>query len=162
MSKRKRLLWKILSVLTVLALLFIFSNSLQSDFLVGQRKGRVMKAVETVLEWPTGRDIVFEAAHRVMFAKIGHVLEYCLFSALFTVAVLLPYGENRKDAFYRIFYCCAFVALADEHLQTLGVGRSPSLTDSIVDLAACYIGYGAGYVFLLLYGRRQNRIREKA
>ncbi len=152
----------ILPILTVCSLLFIFSNSLKNSSDVEKTKGFALGTVEAVLEFFLQRDLsVEELLKSPVVAKVGHMLEYFVFAFLFTVSVHHRRGIREKEAYSQILFACLFAALADEHLQILGVGRNPSLSDVLVDFSACLMGYGAGGLVFSFWERRKNR-RERS
>jgi len=146
---------RILPVLTVVSLLFIFSNSLRSGESVQESKNIAVRIAESVLRCFTGREFSLDETSSIV-AKIGHVLEYAVFSSLFSASVFFRNGKDQ-NSFYRILFCCSFVAITDEHLQLLGVNRTSRVSDVMIDLVACFLGYA---LVSLCYSVFQNRNKK--
>lgn len=134
----KYLKW-ILPVLTILSLLYIFSNSLLSDPAADKKEHQLLSSVEKVVEAVTDKKIKFDRNSAIP-AKLAHVAEYVLFSSLLTYTAYFLHKKEHTDR-YRLLFTFLFCALTDEHLQTIGEGRSSRVSDIIIDFAACLMGY---------------------
>ena len=153
----KKWLQILLCILTVVALCFIFSNSLKASAKVQSTKKRVVKTVEVVLEKVLDRPVSLDKVNDNTISKIGHRLEFFIFSVLFTSAAFSRRGLYGWDSFSGIHFPCAFVALTDEHLQNLGKGRSCRVSDVIIDLSACIAGYALSCTIFYFWERRKKR-----
>lgn len=147
----------ILCILTVLSLCFIFSNSMKADSQVESTKSKVVETVEKVVKTITKKDVSLKNVSGRLISKLGHVMEYFVFSCLFAFTYFYLQGSVSEDAFYRLGFVFSFCALADEHLQSIGQGRSSRVSDVLIDLAACFFGYAVGRgIFLMIERRRQG------
>lgn len=155
MSKGAKL---ILCVLTLISLLYIFSNSLKSTDGVEKTKEKVVETVESVVEAVTKKDVDLTKVSGAVVAKIGHVLEFSVFGALFSFTVFALRGKREEEAFYRIMFASSFVAITDEHLQLLGKGRGSQLSDVVLDLAACFLGYA---ISVLIWKLTERNLEQK-
>jgi len=153
----KKWLQILLCLLTVVALCFIFSNSLKASTKVQSTKTHVIKVKETVLETVLDRPVSLKKVSGITISKIGHLLEFFAFSLLFTSAAFSRRGFRGWDSFSVILFPCTFVALTDEHLQNLGKGRNCLVSDVIVDLSACFAGYAVACLIFYLWERRKKR-----
>ncbi len=149
----KYLKW-ILPVLTILSLLYIFSNSLLSNPDAEKKEDRFLSSVEKVVEVVTDKEIDLDRDSAVP-AKIAHVAEYVLFSFLLTYTAYFLHSMEHTDR-YRLLFTFLFCALTDENLQSLKEGRSSRVTDIIIDFAGCLIGYALVNLIWKLMERRKN------
>ena len=147
----------LLVTLTLLSLFFIFSNSLKPSGKVESTKRAVVEAVENTVKAVTGKDFSLDGLSGAFVAKIGHVLEFGAFGLFFSLSLLSFRGLLDSDSFFRISAVCTFVALTDEHLQTLTPGRTSSVTDVLVDLAACITAFAIAYGIGLIRNRKGGR-----
>jgi VanZ family protein len=138
-------------------LCFIFSNSLKEASKVQNTKKRVVQAVEVVLETVLDRPVSLNKVSDSTVSKIGHLLEFFTFAALFTSAAFSRRGFRGWDSFSVILFPCTFVALTDEHLQNLGKGRNCQVSDVMIDLSACFLGYALAYAIFYLWERRRKK-----
>ena len=146
-----------LCILTVLSLCFIFSNSLKVGSQVESTKTKVVETVEKVIKTITKKEVSLKKISGRLISKLGHVLEYFVFASLFAFTYFFLQGSASEGDFYRLGFVFAFCALADEHLQSIGTGRSSRVSDVLIDLAACFAGYAAGRGVFLLMERRKQR-----
>ncbi len=147
----------LLCVLTLASLLYIFSNSIKSVSQVDETKDRVLKTVEAVVKTVTKKEVSLEQFGKAVLSKIGHVLEYAVFAGLFSFSVFYIQERKQKHNFYQLMLVCVFVALADEQLQSLGLGRTPKVSDVLIDFAACMVGYAVSVLIFAVWERRQRR-----
>jgi VanZ family protein len=144
-----------LPVLTLLCLAFIFLNSIQKTASLEKKEEAVKGAVEQVVESITDSNISIKEKGKSIISKSAHVLEYAAFSTLLIASVLFLHGK-REGLFSSAMFACCFVAITDEHLQTLNVNRTASVSDVMIDLAACLVGYSFAHFVFWLAERRKN------
>ena len=142
----KRVLSFLLPILTILSVLFIFSNSLSSGAEALEKKSFVVETVERIIEFFTGKEIDSHAETLTVVSKIAHVVEFAFFSFLLTASIF-HFGGNIRKQCERILFAGVLVALADEHLQSFSQGRYSSVRDVLIDLAGIFLGY---WIFSLL------------
>lgn len=152
----------LLCILTFASLLYIFSNAIKSASQVEKTKSRVVETVEFVVEKVAKKEISLKQFSKTVLPKIGHVLEYSVFAALFSFTRFFIKEKKERDDFVRIMFACVFVALTDEHLQSLGAGRTSKVSDVMIDLAACMFGYALSALLFLLLERRKTRGNRSA
>ncbi len=141
----------ILPLLTLLALLYIFSNSLAPRTEAEAKRQEVADAVSSATQVVTGEKTTFDEKDLAFLSKCFHVGEFALFSLFLSLHVRLS-GQER--GFERVLCCGAFCALADEQLQLIASERGARLSDVFVDLSGVMIGYAAAVLILFLIRRR--------
>ena len=153
----KKWIGLVLCILTVFSLCFVFSNSMKKDTQVEATKSKVVETVEKVIETIVNKDVSLKKLGKRFIAKVGHVLEYFVFSALLTFTYFYLQGSLPSEAFYRLAFVFSFCALADEHLQSIGEGRSSRVSDVLIDLSACFVGYAVSRGVFVLMERRKKK-----
>lgn len=152
----KRFLKVLFPVLTILAILFIFSNSLSSGAEAGAKRGFVVGILQKVFQFFTGKEILFTDASLAVVSKLFHVFEFFLFSFFLTTSVFLR-REGFENVFWQVLLCGVFTALADEQLQMLSANRGPRLSDVYVDLAGVLIGFAVSFLIIKIFlGKKKN------
>ncbi len=155
--KTGRILAVMTAILTLLSLLFIFSNSLSTAEQAGEKRGTVVTVIESVATGLSGKEVKLNKSQLTTVSKIAHVTEFALFAFFFSATLALR-GKNLYHSFYQIHFCTLFCALTDEYLQSFSAGRGPSLTDCMVDLSGAIIGYGIAYLLFFIIARRKKRV----
>jgi VanZ family protein len=152
----KRFFAALLPFLTLLSVLYIFSNSLASEPEAYKKKSAVVKKVEEIVEVITKEEIDWDAKELPVVSKIAHVLEYSVFAFFFTATIGFYRGGKTAAYIERILFVGCMVALADEHLQSISDGRSSRVSDVMIDLAGILIGYWIAAFVIWLIGRRKK------
>ena len=142
--KRKSVM--VLSVLTVLIVAFIWSNSFVSGEESGARSGSVTKFLLSILD-PNGRipedsfhHFIRKTAHFVEFAVLGVVL-----GSLFRVV-----GQETGRSFFSLpVLLVLLVAVIDEYIQFF-TGRGSMVTDVVLDFAGGLTGLLLAFLLSLL------------
>ena len=149
----KYLKW-ILPILTLLSLLYIFSNSLLSDPKAEEKEDKLLTSVEKVVEAVTDKKIELDR-ESIVPAKLVHVAEYTIFSFLLSFTAYYLHCKKNVDS-SRLMFAFLFCALTDEHLQSIGTGRSSRVTDIVIDFAGCLIGFALANFVWISMERRKN------
>lgn len=150
--------WQVLFlVLSLLCALFIFSNSMVAEQKMSTRESGILKAVENVINHYTTHSVHLDTktAH-TRLAKLAHLGEFAVFSALFTTAVFAFRKETRPH-FLKILFVGVFCAVTDEHLQLVTDGRSSRVSDVMIDLCGVLIGYAIASGLLWLIRKRKEK-----
>ena len=139
-TKQKTLL-VILAVLTLLTVVFIFSNSMKSGEESREASGRFSEIFDSAVRFLFGEDadvnyIVRKGAHLAEFALLG-ALTFLLVRALteFSGVKLLSCG---------LFGTLA-VAVIDEYIQTF-TGRTSLVSDVLIDFSGALLGMLAAFL----------------
>ncbi len=151
----KKVLKVLFPILTVLFMLFIFSNSFSSGEVAGAKRGFVVNILSGLIRLFTGEEIEFTEKNLAVVSKLFHVFEFFLFSLSFSFSVFLR-REKTEGAFQSVLLGGVMTALADEQLQMLFSGRGSRLSDVFVDLAGILIGFGISFVLAKIWLKGEN------
>lgn len=146
---------KLLPFLTLLAMLFIFSNSLSNGEEATAKRGFVISLLTFLARVFTGKEISFGPAELTVVSKLFHVAEFFLFSFLLSFSIYLKRGTLEKT-FQQVLLCGVLTALADEQLQMLSKGRGSTLSDVFVDTAGVLIAFGIAFVITKLFEKKEK------
>ncbi len=139
--KMKRVIKIIFPVLTILCMIFILTNSMQNFRDAEKKQGAVAGIIENVAQSISKKEVNLTKADNTTISKIAHVIEFSMFSLFLSLSLLLS-EKVKGDTYQKVLLCGIFLAITDEHLQLLFVGRGSKLTDVLIDLAGIMIGYG--------------------
>ena len=125
---------KLCSCLLTANLLFIWGNSLLPANISGAISGWVKD-----LLWFLALEGNAADAGDNLVRKTAHLLEFCLLGCL--LSWLFGMLRQTKWAFaLPAFGCGCLVACLDEMLQYFAPGRSPGITDVIIDISGVALG----------------------
>ncbi len=150
MSKKKKAL--IFAVLTVLATLFIFGNSLQIGEESAKQSGFFADILKKVLNF-AGFDPDYDTVSLII-RKGAHFTEYFILSAL--AAGTIYFGtEKRAYVFFAPVY--AFLtAICDEFIcQALTEGRGPQWKDVMIDTSGALLA--AVIIFIIIKNSKHKK-----
>ena len=159
--KRKRTL----TILIVLALVFIWGNSLVSGELSGKISDGIMAAMNTAAEkLGLGSDFftymsdedgdgVAEQPTSHIIRKAAHVTEYAVFAAL----VFLRLESTGKKRFFTAWGLGALTGAIDETLQIFS-HRGSQVQDVLIDSAGALLGLGIVSLILYFISRKEKSI----
>lgn len=139
---------KLLLVLIILTLCFIWGNSLLSANLSGTVSGWVKDFINTIIGELGGTSMSGDGVLR----KIAHASEFALLGIELTFLLL---GRFKKHISL-LFLCGLSVALLDETIQLFVNGRAGSVKDIWIDFA----GYCVGATMFLLLKRVTRHKKE--
>ena len=153
-DKKRSVLSTVLIVLTVLQLVFIFSQSLFDAPASNEESGFIMKIVTPVFELFVGKGNVTMAIIR----KTAHFVEFAVLGAL-TASLAAIYGKRQYLSFAFSLLCCLAAAVTDESIQLLSDGRSGQISDVLLDLSGAAVGTAAIILILLIRKAAKRRSR---
>ena len=135
---------------------FIFSNSLQSGEASNAQSESVKDAANTLLVWLGGEGLLVGGFIRTL----AHFAEFCLLGALLA---LLPhtFDIQKKHAYVFALLAAFAVAIIDECIQSLVPGRTPSISDVLVDFAGSTTGVAFVLLCLFLYMRCKEAKQQR-
>lgn len=150
-SVKKRKTEKILVILILLTLAFIFGNSLADKEQSSRESGWVLSLVQPFLELFIGKGNVTEhlvrkLAHFTEFALLG--MELCFFFSL--------RADSVRKAFLLAFSHGLFTALSDETIQIFS-HRGAQIPDVWLDTSGAVFGAGTALFFLGLCSSKKTR-----
>ena len=152
-------------VLCLLSFGFIFYNSSQTGSLSNLRSYKIVQSLREVKYAVEGKTNLIQENQSVLpitsrdeevnlvVRKMAHVSEYCLLAVLVS-NVLFLLGLKGKDALAFIMVICLLFAVTDEFHQMLVPGRTPLLTDVMIDFTGSLVGIGLFYIaYYKMYDR---------
>ena len=151
--------WRVLlTTLTVLSLIFIFYNSLQSVAESGARSRAVSQTVSQGVETVTGQTMTKTERQNFhqLIRKAAHAVEYGAFT-FFAVLCLFSWLGRLKGWPLAAFGFAALVSVADELLQRIPKGRFPRALDVLYDLAGAVLGLAVATLIAFLVARRRKK-----
>ena len=147
-KRTARWVWMIvLAVLTVL----IFSQSLMNS----ADSSRESAAVQSFLKRLLGEGVVGTFFYRCI-RKVAHFTEYALLGCVWGA-----YDRLYAPPRWLLPAAGALTAVVDECLQFLSPGRTPKLTDALLDCGGYICGAALGYLLLWLYRRCRRKPIER-
>lgn len=153
--KRKQIIFLILSIL---ATIFIFSNSLKSAQLSSKDSSVIVDIIKNAAK-SLGAEVneSFVGSLTVIVRKAAHVSEFAL-QAFLVSLFLRSLGFSLWEKAPAALLCGLLTACTDEAIQLLSPGRASLVTDVFIDFIGVIIGFCAA--FALLYFRRVGGSRR--
>ena len=144
---------KILLVLIVLTLCFIWGNSLMPATFSGAISGWAKNVLNAILGDMGNSGMSGDGVLR----KIAHASEFAVLGVLLT---LLMEEECKTKLSFLVLYGLG-VAFVDETIQLFVDGRSGQIQDVWIDLAGFVVGVAiVGAILLLVYSRNTRRLHR--
>ena len=151
MRNTGRNVW-IFAALSVLAVAFIFSQSLQSAPQSREESSRLLELLRMLFD-PKGA--FFTDRWTTIIRKIAHFTEFTVLGVL-VGAFSVSLGTLRDQKLRSLpLLLGLLVAVADETLQTLVAGRSGEVRDVLLDFGGVVIGVTAS--LLIARARQKNK-----
>ena len=156
MKRKKR---GIRIVLTVLALLFIWGQSLMPADLSGQESEWVRRLLEPLLSFFQKGffRLGLELEPSMLVRKLAHFCEYMLLG--FLAGILLEQPEGKTHFLLAEGFCLA-AACIDECIQRFVPGRGPGIKDVLIDFSGATVGVCLSMIVICLVWLIRNR-KEK-
>ena len=156
----------ILTLLCILMIAWIFSNSLKDSTQSGQQSSQVTEGVQDVLETFKPDLSLGGATEQEDFyllhsfvRSFAHFAEFALLCALVTWCVR---SYTKIKYFFAIpLPLCFGVAVLDEYLQTFAEGRTQELTDVLMDCLGACAGFAFALASIWLAGLLLRYIKNK-
>lgn len=149
MWKKSDLKSLVFEILTIIFVLFIFSNSLKTGTVstsISDPISNDFYSIFTKIGLPITADTV-----SLFIRKTAHLLEFLLYSILLNFSI---YYKSKKfsDYTFMILFIGLFTGLTDEFLQTFVVGRSGEVRDVMID----FIGFLLGFLLFNILEKKGN------
>lgn len=154
-THRKKPIFIIFLILTLLCTAFIFSNSINTGEDSGRQSGRVVQAVIKAAGF-FGIEISNVDLLSYIVRKSAHFCEFALLGAI-SYITLKNLGIYRIAQFYFSISYCLLIASCDEYIQTFRDGRSGQVSDVLLDLS----GSTTAIVLLFLIGLWIDKRKRK-
>ena len=129
-------------VLIGAALLFIWSNSLESMELSYQKSAFLLKVLTFLLQPIFGKGNISDHLIR----KLAHFTEFSILGALLSLYIAMR-GRMQVQSVLNCMFFCLAAAVADEAIQLISA-RGSQVTDVLLDFAGALLG-----IFTVIFGR---------
>ncbi len=138
---------RVFIVISIIITLFIFSSSLKDASSSSDASGRVLSFINSFLN-------IFgiKMTHAVV-RKLAHFAEFLLLGVSLSLSGYFSL-KGLKINTVKILLSGLFVAVTDELLQFIPVGRSPMIKDVFIDFLGILTGY---MVVLIIYILNEKR-----
>ena len=142
-----------LIIIIYLAIIFTFSN--QNGIQSNQISKEIVKEVKETVPFThtIQKNLHFEKPDwNYILRKTAHFTEYLILAFLFFRA-LIYCRVRAKKSFIIVLALCILYALLDEFHQTFVMGRTPRITDVMIDIS------GAVLALILLYFKKVIKVK---
>lgn len=146
--KKKQILFFCLSVL---ATVFIFSNSLKNAEISSGDSGRIVKLVQNIISLLNIENSLSVSELTVIVRKAAHITEFAL-QSLFVSGFVSSLWHKLREKAPAVLLCGILTACCDETIQIFSIGRSSSVIDVFIDFIGVILGLCTA--FAVLYFRR--------
>lgn len=135
-------------VVNILLVMFIFSRSLQPDYISAEESEDALNFLQYIFPFELNDHIVRKMAHFCEFGLLGVVTTLTLFSFC---------RKPFRGSFAKLFLCL-LTAVFDEALQFNSAGRSPQVSDVILDFSGSFTGiFFTTLIILFFYIKQQKK-----
>ena len=162
--KKKAIIIISISVVLILCIAFIFSNSLKNGSETSSITGTIKDTVSSALQ-RLGLDINIP---KNLINILGHFGEFFLLSAVLTVAAALIFPIDFKNVFTKRLWIYASpialsvtIAFIDEFIQIFSPGRSSDIMDVLVDSIGAIVANALvmGIIFII-FAIKKNKSKD--
>ncbi len=153
--KVKNLFW---AGISLLAVLFIFHNSMYPVVQSDQQSGAVLRILNHFLS----ANGFHAALTQFEVRKLAHIIEYFIFGCLFTGTVHMISEKPAELFSLELFLFLAF-PVVDETIQMNYPGRTSSVSDVLIDFVSCTVGMCiCRMIFSNSRADKKNSVRSSA
>lgn len=153
-TNKRRIARPIMTILSVLAVGFIFLHSIMDAETSSAESGWMRDILNSAFRAININIVLDDFAVR----KLAHFTEYAVMGALLSVTVFL-YVSKRLKTFLLTLPIGLAVAVIDETIQMFSEGRSPQFTDVLIDFFGVLIA--ALIIQLILYLIDRHRLKKE-
>ena len=152
---KKKFIFPVLILLSILWIAFIFSNSLEDSVESGAKSTWVYNLVHAFLPWVS----------KLFIRKMGHFAEFAILGIFLSTTVfahIYPISKSDIKKHLLLFATLPVIFLVgcvDEFLQKFSEGRHPAFTDVLIDTLGGLFGIATILCLLLLI--RHIRIKKE-
>lgn len=150
---KKKYIW---TAVTVLYVLFVFSNSMKPAVVSSADSGKVLKLAR---EFLASSGISFQWLTEHMIRKTGHFSEYALLGVLLS-GCILSYGIAGERRWLLHLTAGYMVPFMDETIQLFVKGRSGQISDVWLDCSGVAFGTLLAAV-IMLTRKRLEKLYDK-
>lgn len=146
----------LLSALTLLLIVFIFSNSVKNAEASSESSGRIVAFLNRIC---TLLGLKFTFTQPVV-RTLAHFCEFGLLGVLSQLTFLSCFGVKAKAILSSVFLVI-LTALTDEVIQLFSEGRAFQISDLIIDFSGSLLGLVAIFLIAVLINNHRLRKSEK-
>lgn len=146
MNKQKTLL-----IFTILWIVFIFLQSIQTGEVSGNTSGRITLFMVNSLEW-IGLQVDFQSMS-IILRKTAHFTEFFILGILLNF-LYESYNFAVKHGILLTIFSGITIAILDESIQTFVEGRAGTIVDVGIDSLGIVSAVG---IYLLIYKYKKNK-----
>ena len=145
----------VFTTLTVLFVVFIFSNSFQTASVSSQSSARVLAFLNSVCEFINIKPFFTQKIVRTL----AHFCEFGLLGVLSTITYLSYFAVKAKTLEFSLatVFC---TALIDECIQLFSDGRAFQFSDIIIDVSGGLLGLVGTFLIAFLINNRKKYIKR--
>lgn len=125
-------------ILTILILLFIWSNSMDDPVTSYSKSDKVLKFVSKILTHVLGNNHYITLFYISHVRKIAHFTEYMVLGSVMTTGMKIA-DKTKIQHFYNSLSFSVIAAVIDEYIQIYS-GRGSSIKDVIIDFSGYLTG----------------------
>ena len=140
---RAHYVW-IFTVLTVLVTGFIFSNSMRPQVVSDEQSKTVAAVIDPTIN-PQGGVNDYEWLN-VLVRKLAHMAEFGLLGAVLYGLICSIHAAYGNWFISAMLFAVLAVAVLDESIQYLVPGRSPQVSDVLIDFGGAVLGIVFGWL----------------
>ncbi len=150
--RRNKLIKAILTTLTILFILFIWSRSLASGEESTAQSDSVLKFITDVFNSIN----INININSFIIRKMAHFLEFMVLGVLLTATVAC-YTDSFKNEIFKMLFILLAVPVSDETMQYISPDRGPQVSDVLLDFSGCITGWIVTILIITLIKKIKNR-----
>lgn len=146
----------VLTSITVLFVIFIWSSSLASGEESSEQSNAVMNLVNNILN-SLHLNIELDG---FIIRKMAHFLEFTILGVLLT-STFACYSVSFKNEIFKILFILLAVPVSDEAMQYISPNRGPQVSDVLLDFSGCITGLALTLIIITII-RNIRKIKNKS
>lgn len=160
LSKEKQLNIRIalFVILSLLVVVYIFSNSLESAQESKSKSERVTKIVKSIVD---PKDKIAQDVFHKYIRKVAHATEFMTLGVCLGGIFYNIYLKNRRKYISMPILFGMSIGLCDEFIQRFQKKRSSEVLDVLIDFSGVMIGLLAVLLLAFLINRKNKKKKEK-
>lgn len=140
-----------LTVITLLFVAFILSNSMKTAEVSSKQSGDIMALLQEIIDF-LGLPITLTS---FFLRKFAHFAEFCVLAILSGFTLRTYTKRIMRYVFVPLFLGLA-VAVADEFIQLYSSGRAGAVRDVVLDFSGFVFGLAAAYLIIILRNKKRS------
>ena len=153
MTRKRKILTVILSVLIVATVGFIWSNSMRTTVQSAEQSGETYSRLKAILDFLFGEDVVSHDA----FRKFAHCAEFFFLGTEINLLIVTVKAYSLKRIWIPLL-SGLFVAVTDECIQIFS-NRGASVVDVLIDFCGIVVSTAMVLFILFLISKAKSKGR---